>query len=82
MQEAEDCRTAPRYLPGGLKDTRGAAAYLKCSKSFLEKLRCFGGGPVFIRLGRAVRYRTSDLDDWVARQRHKNTAPGAMEVAG
>ncbi len=27
--------------------TKAAAAYLGISKSTLDKLRCFGGGPVF-----------------------------------
>lgn len=61
----------------GLKDTRDAAAYVRCSMSFLEKLRCFGGGPVYVKLGRSVRYRTADLDNWVASQVHCNSASGS-----
>lgn len=43
-------------------DTRGAAAYLKLSKQRLEIWRSTGGGPKYIKNGRAVRYRKSDLD--------------------
>lgn len=43
-----------------------AADYVGLSKSTLDKLRCYGTGPVYFKLGRAVVYRKSDLDDWVA----------------
>lgn len=51
----------------GLLDTKGAAAYLGLHPNTLEKARVYGGDwPQFCRLGRAVRYRVSDLEDWVA----------------
>jgi len=46
-----------------------AADYLGLSKSFLDKARCYGGGPVFAKLGTTVIYNTSDLDAWVAARR-------------
>ena len=42
-----------------------AATYLGLAVSTLNKWRCHGGGPVFIKLGRAVRYRQEDLDQFV-----------------
>jgi len=39
-----------------------AATYLGLAVSTLNKWRCHGGGPIFIKLGRAVRYRAEDLD--------------------
>lgn len=46
--------------------TPAAAAYVGLASSTLEKLRLYGGGPVFIRLGtRAVGYRRLDLDTWL-----------------
>jgi len=43
-----------------------AAVYLQVSEAYLAKLRCQGGGPVFVALGRrAVRYKRSDLDEWM-----------------
>ena len=74
MQEIENYQHAQPNGRDGLKDTHQAAAYLQCSASFLEKRRCFGGGPVYVRIGRAIRYRISDLDAWVAKQAHSNTA--------
>lgn len=45
--------------------TREAAEYLRLSKPTLERFRVSGGGPVFAKLGGAVRYRQSDLDAWL-----------------
>ena len=42
-----------------------AATYLGLAVSTLNKWRCHGGGPVFVKLGRAVRYRQEDLDQFV-----------------
>jgi excisionase family DNA binding protein len=42
-----------------------AAEHLRVSKSYLDKLRVYGGGPKFLRLGkRKILYRKSDLDRW------------------
>nr|WP_278377020.1 helix-turn-helix domain-containing protein [Brucella anthropi] len=43
---------------------RAAAEYLGLSKSTLDKLRHFGGGPRYFKLGRIVVYDTADLDAW------------------
>jgi excisionase family DNA binding protein len=50
-----------------------AAAYIGISKSSLDKLRCFGGGPRFYKLGRSVVYNTADLDEWVAERARTST---------
>ncbi|MDX0426823.1 helix-turn-helix transcriptional regulator [Sinorhizobium medicae] len=50
-----------------------AAAYVGLSKSSLDKLRCFGGGPQFFKLGRAVVYSTADLDAWMAERARTTT---------
>ncbi|MEE9925851.1 helix-turn-helix domain-containing protein [Brucella pseudintermedia] len=41
-----------------------AAAYLGLSKSTMDKLRHFGGGPRYFKLGRSVIYDVADLDAW------------------
>ncbi|QPC93528.1 AlpA family transcriptional regulator [Mesorhizobium sp. INR15] len=48
---------------------RQAAQYVGLSKSLLDKLRCWGQGPTFIKLGSSVIYRTEDLDTWLAANR-------------
>ena len=51
-----------------------AATYLGLAVSTLNKWRCHGGGPVFIKLGRAVRYRQEDLDQFVMDGRSRSTS--------
>lgn len=54
--------------------TPDAAAYLGLAKSTLEKMRVYGGGPVFAALGRVVVYEVGDLDAYVeARKRHSTS---------
>jgi hypothetical protein len=45
---------------------RQAADYLNTSTSTLAKRRLYGGGPKFSRIGRAIRYAKSDLDQFMA----------------
>lgn len=54
--------------------TKAAAEYIGYSESTLEKKRCSGDGPPFIRLGRAVVYDTRDLDAWLAEHRVRSTS--------
>jgi excisionase family DNA binding protein len=42
-----------------------AADYLRSSPSTLAKRRLDRSGPVFYRIGTSIRYRRSDLDDWM-----------------
>jgi excisionase family DNA binding protein len=58
-----------------LLTVREAASYLRCSKSYLDKLRCSGGGPEFVRLGmRKILYRRSDLSNWARVRRFDSTS--------
>lgn len=52
--------------PPLLVNTAEAARRLSVSCSFLEKKRFFGDadGPAYIKVGRAVRYRLTDLEAW------------------
>ena len=51
-----------------------AAHYTGISASTLNKLRVFGGGPVFLKLGRRVAYDVADLDAWLAERRRRSTS--------
>jgi excisionase family DNA binding protein len=42
---------------------------LQVSLRTLERWRQEGSGPAFIRVGRSPRYRRSDIDAWLERQR-------------
>jgi predicted DNA-binding transcriptional regulator AlpA len=57
-----DSGAAPASSPDDILDTPEAATYLRLSVSSLNKMRCTGSGPPFIRMGRAVRYRRRALD--------------------
>ena len=44
-----------------------AAQFTKFSAKALSKWRCVGSGPKFIKISsRAIRYRKSDLTDWLS----------------
>ena len=60
-----------------LNTTPEAAAYLRLSKPTLERFRLTGGGPSYVKLGRAVRYRRADLDAWVVSRLTRSTSEGA-----
>ncbi len=54
--------------------TAEAAHYLGLAVSTLNKWRCDGDGPKFLKLGRAVRYRREDLDAFVMARQLGSTA--------
>ncbi|WP_425418449.1 helix-turn-helix transcriptional regulator [Oricola indica] len=51
-----------------------AAEILSLSKSTLAKMRLSGRSPKYIKLGRRVAYRQSDLQDWIETQSFNSTA--------
>jgi len=58
--------------------TARAADFLNLHKSTLEHWRTQGTGPNFVRVGpKIVRYRTEDLDAYLAANVNKETRPSA-----
>lgn len=55
-------------------DTEGASRHVGLAVSTLEKLRVTGGGPKYVKLGRAVRYRVCDLEVYLAERLIENTS--------
>jgi len=51
-----------------------AAEYLNVKRSTLEAWATRGGGPAFVKLGRAVRYRISDLEKFIESRIRANTS--------
>jgi predicted DNA-binding transcriptional regulator AlpA len=45
---------------------RETATLLRLSERTLERLRLTGSGPLYVKAGRAVRYRECDLEAWIA----------------
>jgi predicted DNA-binding transcriptional regulator AlpA len=64
-----------------LLDVREAARRLGLSKSTLDKMRCAGTGPRFIRATtRAVRYDPADLDAFASARRRTSTMDDALSA--
>ena len=57
-----------------------AAALMGLAPSTLAKMRCLGGGPPFIKLGRKVVYRRDDLADWLSARCVRNTSEAALSL--
>jgi excisionase family DNA binding protein len=53
---------------------REAATLLRLSERTLERLRVAGGGPVYVKAGRLVRYREADLEEWITSRVVKSTS--------
>ncbi len=53
---------------------REAAQHINSSASTLAKLRLYGGGPQFTRIGRSIRYRRCDLDDFMLERLANSTS--------
>jgi predicted DNA-binding transcriptional regulator AlpA len=68
--------------PDRLVRTPEAAALLGLSRSTLEKMRCRGDGPAFIKLGsRAVGYDPGVLRDWAKAGTRKSTSDARGEAS-
>ena len=57
-------------------NTSEAADYVRLGKPTLERFRVSGEGPIFVKLGGAVRYRKADLDTWLESHRVRSTSDG------
>jgi hypothetical protein len=55
-------------------DTAAAATYTNVLPNYLEKLRCNGSGPVFIKRNGLVRYDPNDLDAWLEAGKKRATS--------
>jgi hypothetical protein len=50
---------------------------LRCSAQWLAKARVTGEGPVFIRRGRKILYRRTDVEDWLKSREMRSTRAAA-----
>ena len=57
-----------------LMTEKEAAEYLAVSVRTLQDKRLRGGGPLFVKLFRSVRYRLSDLDGFIAAATRAHTS--------
>ncbi|TFB99729.1 MULTISPECIES: AlpA family transcriptional regulator [Cryobacterium] len=55
----------PSPTPTPLLNAKQTAAWLATSEAALSQLRYRHEGPAYVRLGRAVRYRQADVEDFI-----------------
>jgi hypothetical protein len=53
--------------------THEAARLIGLSARTLEKYRCYGGGPVYLKIGGRVVYRQADLEAWARQTARRST---------
>jgi len=64
-----------------IMDTEKAAAYLAISPALLIKFRGIGGGPRYVKLGRAVRYSSDGLAAWLRENERGSTSDSGQPLA-
>ncbi len=62
-----------------LLDRRAVELHFGISKRFLEVAATRGDGPAMTRIGRSVRYRVGDVEDWIDSKRVASTADNAFD---
>jgi hypothetical protein len=61
--------TSPEYL-----STKQAAGRYGLSISWLTKLRVYGGGPPYIKIGRRCLYEPATFEGWLGSHRRTSTS--------
>ena len=61
-------------VPFVLLTPKEAATRMKVSLSWLAKARMRGDGPPYIRIGRSIRYRDTDLLQWMKSRQRLSTS--------
>ncbi len=54
--------------------TKVAATIADMSPRTMERKRVSGTGPKFLKLGQSVRYRISDIEEWLTANEHTSTS--------
>ena len=67
--------------PDEMLDTARAAIFVGLTPSTMASKRTYGGGPVYMKLGRKVAYRRSDLKVWLDARRMATTSERAEPEA-
>lgn len=70
-------RTPPERDPLGTP--RDVAEYIGVSMGQLANLRWRGNGPPFVKFGKSIRYRWSEVDDWLEINTRQQTGPETVE---
>jgi predicted DNA-binding transcriptional regulator AlpA len=65
LQQLGNAHMSLTPVPSPLLTTSQVAEILHLAKVTVATYRMKGKGPVFIRMGKAIRYRLSDLQAWM-----------------
>jgi hypothetical protein len=65
-----------------LLDTFQAAERSKLARATLAKLRVFGGGPPYLKLGAKVVYDAADLETWIAAKGKRRSTSEEVAPSG
>ncbi|WP_181951993.1 helix-turn-helix transcriptional regulator [Pseudovibrio ascidiaceicola] len=72
-------RTELNSVENALITEAAAADYLGISIRTIQAWRVRGGGPIFVKMGKTVRYRSSDIQNWIESHLASSTSEvGAM----
>jgi predicted DNA-binding transcriptional regulator AlpA len=69
----------PWFAP--LLTEKEVARRLALSVRTLQDWRFRGGGPKFLKCGSAIRYKWSDVEEWMLQQARESTADSGPEAA-
>jgi Helix-turn-helix domain len=72
--------SGPRLVTPEYLTTFEASRFVRLSQSSLAKLRVYGGGPLYLKIGRKVLYRKRDLEAWFAVRQRDSTSQGSADV--
>ncbi len=60
--------------PGELLAPEQTARRTHLSVATLAKMRCYGNGPPYFKVGKFVRYDSNDVDAWLRSRRYTSTS--------
>lgn len=60
-----------------LLNTQQVSERIGCSEVSLARMRCQGSGPRFLKIGRSVKYRLADVEEWLATCERQSTSEAA-----
>jgi predicted DNA-binding transcriptional regulator AlpA len=69
-----ETQTTGRVAGKTLLDTKAVASQLDIKPNTLAQWRISGDGPRFINVGRLVRYRQEDVDEWIGLNARMSTS--------
>lgn len=67
-------------MENALLSSKTVAKRIDMSEPSLARMRCEGTGPAYLKLGRSVKYRWSDVEAWLQSQQRQSTSQGSSDA--